>query len=85
MTSARHLIKCTWMLIGLIHSPSRGAKNTDNAGHNAVGAVISWVTNIDISSSRLEQNFADSLARECYSLLAAWVVHHPDQAMVTPV
>jgi hypothetical protein len=46
--------KRAWILIGLIPCPSKGAKNTDEAWHSAVGIVLSPLRNLDITGPSLK-------------------------------
>jgi len=77
--------KRTWILAGLIHCPPKGAKNTDEAWHSAVGRMLSPLRNLDITGPGFKRDWADGLQRQCYPLLAAWVRDYPEQVMIAPV
>jgi len=77
--------KRAWILVGLIPCPPKGAKNTDEAWHSAVGTVLSPLRNLDITGPGLKLDCADGFQRQCYPLLAAWVGDHPEQVMVAQV
>jgi hypothetical protein len=65
-------IQPTWILVGLLPCPPKGAKNTDEACHSAVGTVLSPHRNLAITGSGLKWNCADGFRRQCYPLSAAW-------------
>src|SRR5882757_7155183 len=44
----------TWILIRVIPCPPQGAKNIDEAWHNAVGTVLSQLTHLEITGSGLK-------------------------------
>ena len=46
--------KRTWILVGLIPCPPKGAKNSDEAWHSAVGTVLSPLRNLDITGHGLK-------------------------------
>jgi len=73
------------MLVGLIPCPPKGANNTDDAWHSAVGSVLSPLRNLDITGLGLKCNHADVLQRRCYPLLAAWVRDYAEQVMIAQV
>jgi len=77
--------KCTWIPVGLIPCPPKGAKNTDEAWHSVVGTVLSPLRNLHITGPGLKWYCADGFQRQCYPLLAAWVRDYPEQVMVTQV
>ena len=77
--------KCTWILIGSIPCPPKGAKNTDEAWHSAVGTVLSPLRNLDITGPRLKWNCAEGLQRQCYPLMAAWMGDYPEQVLIAQV
>ena len=77
--------KCAWILVGLIPCPAKGARNTDEAWHSAVGTLLSPLQNLDITGPGLKWDCADGFQRQCYPLLAAWVGDHPEQLMVAEV
>jgi len=83
-------IRCTpetraWILVGLIPCPPKGAKNTDEAWHSAVGTVLSLLRNLDITGPGLKWDCGDGFQRQCYPLLAAWVRDYLEQVMVAQV
>jgi len=57
--------KCTWILIRLIPSPPKGAKNIDEAWHSTVGNVLSQLRHLDITGPGLKWNCADGFQRQC--------------------
>jgi len=71
-----------WILVGQIPSPQKGAKETDEAWHSAVGTVLSPLRNLDITGHGLKWDCTDGFQRKCYPLLAAWVGDYPEQVMV---
>jgi hypothetical protein len=75
--------KCAWILVGLILCPPKGAKNTDEAWHSAVGTVLSPLWNFYITGLGLQWESAEGFQRQCDPLLAAWVGDYPEQVMVT--
>jgi len=75
--------KRNWILVGLIPCLPKGAKNTDDAWHSAVGTVLSPLPNLDITG--LKWDSADGFQRQCFPLLAAWVGDYPEQVMVAQV
>ena len=77
--------KCACILVGLIPSPPKGAKNTDQAWHSTVGSVLSPLRNLDITGPGLKWDCADGFQRQCYPLLAAWVGDYLEQVMVAQV
>jgi hypothetical protein len=77
--------KRAWILVGLIPCPPKGAKNTDEAWHSAVGTVLSPLRNLDITGPGLKWNCADGFQRQCYPLLAAWVGDYPEQVLIAQV
>jgi len=90
ISNIRKDIRCTpkmrgWILIGLISCPPKGAKNTDEAWHSAVGTVQSPLRNLDITGPSLKWNRADGFQQQCYPLLAAWVGDYPEQVMIAQV
>jgi len=83
-------IRCTpkmraWILVGLIASPPKSAKNIDEAWHSTVGTVLSQLRHRDITGPGLKWNCADGFQRQCYPHLAAWVADHPEQVMIAQV
>jgi len=56
----------TWILIGLIPCPPKGAKNIDKAWHNAVVTVLSQLRHLDITGPGLKWDCADGFQRQCY-------------------
>jgi len=77
--------KSSWIVVGLISCPPKGAKNTDEAWHSAVGTVLSPLWNLDITGPALNWDCADAFQRQCYPLLAAWVRDYPEQVMVAQI
>jgi len=77
--------KCALILVGLIPCPPKGANNTDEAWHSAVGTMLSPLRNLDITGPGLKWNCADGFQRQCYPLLAAWVGDYPEQVMIAQV
>jgi hypothetical protein len=77
--------KHTWILVGLIPYPPKGAKNTYNAWHSTVGTVLSPLRNLDNTGPCLKWDCADGFQRQLYPLLAAWVGNYPEQIMVAQV
>jgi len=71
--------------VGLIPCPLKGAKNTDEAWHSAVGTVLSPLRNFDITGPGLKWDCADGFQRQCYPLLAAWVRDYLEQVRVAQV
>jgi hypothetical protein len=78
-------IKHTWIFVGLIPCPRKGAKNIDNALHSAVGTVLSQLRQLDITGPGLKWDCADGFQQQCYPLLAAWVRDHLEQVMIAQV
>jgi hypothetical protein len=82
----RHTPKMpAWILVGLIPCRPKGAKNSDEAWHSAIGTGLSPLRNLDITGPSLKWNCADGFQRQCYPLLAAWVGDYPDQVMIAQV
>jgi hypothetical protein len=77
--------KSVLILIGLIQCPPKGAKNTDEVWHSAVGTVLSALRNLDITGPGLKWNCADGFQRQRYPLLAAWVGDYPEQVLIAQV
>jgi len=77
--------KLSWILVGLIPGPPKGAKNADEAWHSAVATVLSPLRNLDITGPGLKWNCANEFRRRCYLHLAAWVGDHPEQVMLAQV
>jgi len=77
--------KRTWILVGLIPCPPKGAKNIDDAWHSAVGTVLSQLRHHDITGPGLNWECADGFQRQCYPLSAAWVGDHPELVMIAQV
>ena len=77
--------KRAWILVGLISCILKGAKNTDEAWHSAVGTVLSSLWNLDITGPGLKWHCADGFQRQCYPLLAAWAGYYPEQVMIAQV
>jgi len=75
----------TWIILGQIPCPPKGAKNIDESCHSAVGTVLSQHRHLDISGPGLKWDCADRFQRQCYPLLAAWVGDYPEQVMVAEV
>ena len=53
-----------WILVGLIPCPSKGAEDTDEAWHSAVGTVLSPLWNLDITGPGLKWDCADGFQRQ---------------------
>jgi len=77
--------KHSWILVGLSPCPLKGAKNTDEAWHSAVGTVVSRLRNLDITGPSLKWNCPDGFQRQCYPLLAAWVGDYQEPVMIAQV
>jgi len=77
--------KRTWIAVGLIPCPSKGAKNIDEGWHSAVGTVLSQLMHLDIAGPGLKWDCVDRFQRQCYPLLAAWVGDYPEQVMIAQV
>jgi hypothetical protein len=75
----------TWILVGLILHPPKGAKKIDEAWHSTVGTVLSQLRLLDTTGPGLKWECADGFQRQCYPLLAAWVGDHLKQAMIAQV
>jgi hypothetical protein len=73
------------IIVSLIPCPPKGAKNTDEAWHYAVGTVLSPLQNLDITGPGLKRDCADGFQRKCYPLFAAWVGEYPEQVTVARV
>jgi len=73
------------ILVGLIPCPPKGAKNTDDSWHSAVGTLLTPLRNLDIIGPGLKLNCTDGFQRPCYPLLAAWVGDYPEQVMIAQV
>jgi len=56
--------KRTWILPGLIPCPPKGAKNTDEAWHSAVGTVLSPLRSLDITGPGLNWDCAEGFQRQ---------------------
>jgi hypothetical protein len=69
---------CTWIFVGQIPCPLKGAKNSNKAWHSAVRTVLSPLQNLNITGPGLKWNCADGFQRLCYPVLAAWVVDDPE-------
>ena len=72
----------TWIHVGLIPCPPKGATNTDEAWHSAVATVLSPLRNLVITGPGLKWNCDDGFQRQCSALLAAWVGDYPWQVML---
>ena len=77
--------KRSWMLVGLIPCSPKGAKNTNEAWHSAVGTVLSLLRNLDITGPGLNWDCADGFERQCYPLWAVWVGDYLEQVTVAEV
>jgi len=77
--------KRTWILVGLIPCHLKGAKNTDEEWHSAVGKLLLPLRNHDITGPGLKWNCADRFQRRYYHLLANWVRDYPEHVMITQV
>jgi len=77
--------KRTWILVGPIPCPPKGAKNIDKAWHNMVGTALSQLTHLDITGPGLKCDCVDGFQRQCYPLLAAWVRDYLKQVMIAYV
>jgi len=75
----------TWILVGLIPCPPKGAKNIDVAWHPAVGTVLSQLRHLDITGPGLKWDCEDGFQWQCYPLLAALVGDYPEQVMIAQV
>ena len=74
-----------WIFVGLIPCPGKGAKDTDDAWHSAVGTVQSPLRNLGITGPGSKWDCAEGSQRQCYPLLAAWVGDYPEQVIVAQV
>jgi hypothetical protein len=79
------LIMHSWIIVGRIPCPLKGANNIDEALCNTVGTVLSQLRHLDITGSGLKRDWADGLQQQCYPLLAAWVGDYLEQVMVAQV
>jgi len=77
--------KHTWILVGMIPCPMKGAKTTHDAWHSAIGTVLSPLWNLDITGPALKWNCADGFQRQCDPLSAAWVGDYTEQVMIAQV
>ena len=77
--------KRTWILVGLIPYPPKGAKNTNDAWHNTIHMILSALREFDSSGPSLEWDCADGFRRRCFPLLAAWVGDYPEHVMIARV
>jgi len=75
----------TWILVGLIPCPTKGAQNTDEVWHSVVGTGLSPLLNLDRTRPGLKWNCGDGFQRQCYPLLAASVGDYPEQVMIAQV
>jgi len=75
----------SWILIGPIRCPQKGAKYTDDEWHSTVRTVLSPVRNVDITGPGLKSNSADGFQRRCHPLLAACLGDYPDHVMIAQV
>jgi hypothetical protein len=73
------------IFIGLIPSPPKGDKNTDEVRHSEVQSVLSRLQHLDITGCGLKCNCANPFQRQCYPLLAIWVGDYPKQVMIAQV
>jgi len=74
-----------WILVGLIPWPPKGAYNTDEVWHSAVGTLLSQLWNIDITGPSLKWNCADGFHRHLYPQLEALVGDLPERVMIAQV
>lgn len=74
--------KCAWVFFGLIQCTPKGAKNTDDAWHSAVGTLLSPCLNLDLTGADLKWNFIDGFFSLCYMHLTVWIGDYNEHIMV---
>ena len=61
----------TWILIGFIPIPPKGAPDSSTAWHYAVDTILGELKDVEIRGPGYEWDCADGFRRNCYPILAA--------------